>query len=255
MAESIETVGIIGIGRMGTGIAYEALLGGFRVLLRDVSDEQVRTGLPDIVRRAEADYRVGQLPRLEYDVIVSRIEATYQTTNSRCDLIIEAVLEDEETKRSVYADLPSNLNQSTVIATNTSSISVTRLASATDHPDRFIGMHFMYPVHSIKLVELVRGIETADSSFIVNRVLLSIINEAAYVLSMWRCVSMHINEWGRSSLQTCSGWIDACHCCRRRIVVTPSNRPAHCLVKYVEAGCALVVRQSEASSSIPVSSR
>lgn len=293
MIESIEAIGIVGVGRMGVGIAYGALLGGFRVLLRDVSDDQIRTGIADIVGRAEADYRAGKLSRLEYDIVVSHLDATDSNDEwSRCRLIIEAVIEDEATKRSVYADLLSNIGESTVIATNTSSISVTRLASGTDRPDRFIGMHFAYPVHSMKLVELVRGIETSDSTFeiakafierldktpvhvedfpgfVVDRVLLSMINEAVYVLHegvasvgdidlAMRFGAHHpmgpLELADLLGLDRCLSLLQALH----RGLSDTKYRPCPLLVKYVEAGWTGQKVQRgfyDYRSSIPVPSR
>jgi 3-hydroxybutyryl-CoA dehydrogenase len=205
MAE-IKTVGVIGAGQMGTGIAQVVALSGYDVLITDVSRERVETGLQTIQRNLERKVAKGVCDRARADDGYGRIRAADSLDALRpADLIIEAATENEAIKKSIFQALSPKLGPDTILASNTSSISITRLASVTDRPERFIGLHFMNPVPVMKLVEIIRGIATdaetyetarvfarsldkttADAedfpAFIVNRVLIPMINEAIYTL-------------------------------------------------------------------------
>jgi len=202
----IHRVGVIGAGQMGNGIAHVCALAGFDVALNDVSEDRVKAGIATIngnlarqvVKQAisEGD-RKAALDRIGPAISIEAL--------SDCDLVIETAVEKEDVKRRILASLCPVLKESAIIATNTSSISITRLAASTDRPEKFIGMHFMNPVPVMELVEVIRGIATDDATyegakgfvtrlgkkfavaedfpaFIVNRILLPMINEAVYTL-------------------------------------------------------------------------
>ena len=205
MAE-IDKIGIVGAGQMGAGIAQVCAVAGFKIALNDISEERINTGLATLggnltrlVERKQLDEgtrvaAVGRItPALDYDAF------------AECDLVIEAASENEEIKRKIFMNLCPALRPDCMLATNTSSISITRLASVTDRPEQFIGIHFMNPVPRMQLVEVIRGIATDNSTFgaakkfvarlgktatvsedfpafIVNRILLPMINEAIYTL-------------------------------------------------------------------------
>ena len=202
----IKTVGVIGAGQMGCGIAHVCALAGYDVLLHDVTRDRIDAGLVLIEKNLARQVGRGIIDDAAMAAAMARIkpaeglEAVGQT-----DLAIEAATENEETKKAIFRSLQPHLKPETLLASNTSSISITRLASATDRPERFIGLHFMNPVPLMKLVEIIRGIatdvptyETAVSfarslgkitcnaedfpAFIVNRVLVPMINEAIYTL-------------------------------------------------------------------------
>ncbi|HEV7159182.1 MAG TPA: 3-hydroxybutyryl-CoA dehydrogenase [Caulobacteraceae bacterium] len=202
----IKTVGIIGAGQMGSGIAHVCALAGYQVLLNDVSEERIRDGLERIDHNLARQVGRGTIEADEVAPALKRIHATPDLKAiGDTDLAIEAATEDETIKKKIFTALTPYLGPSTLLASNTSSISITRLASATDRPERFIGLHFMNPVPVMKLVEIIRGIATgADTyetavafarslgkttanaedfpAFIVNRVLVPMINEAIYTL-------------------------------------------------------------------------
>ena len=203
---SIRTVGVIGAGQMGNGIAHVCALAGFDVRLHDVSVERIESGLATIngnMARQVASDRITEEQRQQ---AVARIVGSPEISElGDVDLVIESAVENEEIKRDIYKALCPVLKPEAILATNTSSISITRLAASTDRPERFIGIHFMNPVPVMELVELVRGIATEDGTFetsrafvssldktiavsedfpafMVNRILLPMINEAIYVL-------------------------------------------------------------------------
>ena len=202
----IRTVGVIGAGQMGTGIAQVVALSGYDVLLTDVSRERVEAGLEAIHTALDRKVARGLFDRARAEVGYGRIHAADSLDALRpADLIIEAATENEAIKKAIFQALSPKLGPDTILASNTSSISITRLASATDRPERFIGLHFMNPVPVMKLVEIIRGIATdaatyelarsfaqsldkttADAedfpAFIVNRVLIPMLNEAIYAL-------------------------------------------------------------------------
>ncbi len=206
MAGAIKSVGIIGAGQMGSGIAHVCAVAGYDVLLHDVSEDKINDGMATINGNMARQVAAGHLSEEDRDAAKTRITAAPSIEDlAATDMVIEAATEDETIKRKVYANLCPLLNPEAIIATDTSSLSITRLASATDRPERFIGIHFMNPAPVMHLVELVRGIATEDvtfdaakefieslgktvtvaedfPAFIVNRILLPMINEAIYTL-------------------------------------------------------------------------
>ena len=202
----IKTVGIIGAGQMGAGIAHVCALSGYSVLLHDVSEDRIGEGLKTVDRNLSRQIARGMVTLDQKHEALPRIAAapTLEAVG-QADLVIEAATENEEVKKTIFRSLGPHLAHGTLLASNTSSISITRLASTTDRPERFIGLHFMNPVPLMKLVEIIRGIATdvqtyetaarfAQSlgkttanaedfpAFIVNRVLVPMINEAIYTL-------------------------------------------------------------------------
>ena len=202
----IRSVGVIGAGQMGSGIAHVCALGGYDVLLHDVSPERIEAGLAHIDQALSRQVSRGLIDAAAKESALARIKpaAELQAVGGS-DLAIEAATENEEVKKSIFRALSPHLGADTLLASNTSSISITRLASATDRPERFIGLHFMNPVPRMNLVEIIRGIATGAETyetavnfarslgkttanaedfpaFIVNRVLVPMINEAIYTL-------------------------------------------------------------------------
>ena len=271
MVSEVRTLGIVGAGQMGCGIAQVAASSGFDVVLNDVSDERLRAGLATINGNLTRLVKKGQLDEDARKSALSRIKAVSRYEDLReCDLVIEAATEDEAVKRKVFASLRSNLKPGALLASNTSSISITRLASVTDRPERFIGIHFMNPVPRMQLVELIRGIQTeADTfetaqvfiralgktttvsedfpAFIVNRILLPMINEAVYTLhegigsvdaidTAMRLGANHpmgpLQLADFIGLDTCLAVMQVLH----EGLADSKYRPCPLLVKYVEAG-------------------
>ena len=202
----IKSVGVIGAGQMGTGIAHVVALGGYDVLLHDVSADRIDAGLDLIKRNMSRQVVRGIITQEAMDAGLKLIKPAGELQAiGKTDLAIEAATESEETKKTIFKALGPHLSAKTLLASNTSSISITRLAAATDRPDRFIGLHFMNPAPLMKLVEIIRGIATGPETyetavqfaqslgkttanaedfpaFIVNRVLVPMINEAIYTL-------------------------------------------------------------------------
>ena len=202
----INKVGIVGAGQMGGGIAHVFALAGFEVLLHDVSFERTFNTVQNISRNMDELICRDRLTNDDKKNSLARITTTIKLADmSSGDLIIEAATENERVKNAIFKELCPYLKDEALLATNTSSISITRLASQTDRPERFMGMHFMNPVPKMKLVELIRGIATDDNTFqilqrvikklnketassedfpgfIVNRILMPMINEAVYAL-------------------------------------------------------------------------
>ena len=201
----IRTVGVVGAGQMGIGIAHVCALGGYSVVLHDVSPERLETGLDAIGRNMARQVAKGVVEPGAVDAALKRISSGGYEVVGKADLVIEAATENEEVKKGVFAALQPHLSAHTLLSSNTSSISITRLASSTDRPGKFIGLHFMNPAPVMKLVEIIRGIATdADTyqtavafaqslgkttansedypAFIVNRILVPMINEAIYAL-------------------------------------------------------------------------
>jgi 3-hydroxybutyryl-CoA dehydrogenase len=202
----IKTVGVIGAGQMGGGIAHVCALAGYDVLLNDVTAERIDACLSLIDHNLARQVARGIIEAADADAALTRIKAAPTlATIGQTDLAIEAATEDEDVKKQIFAALTPHLSPTALLASNTSSISITRLASATDRPERFIGLHFMNPVPLMKLVEIIRGIATDAGTyevavafakslgkttanaedfpaFIVNRVLVPMINEAIYTL-------------------------------------------------------------------------
>lgn len=202
----IKSVGIIGAGQMGSGIAHVCALGGYDVLLHDVSQEKITDGLSLIERNLSRQVVRGLIDQTAMDAAMARIKpAPELQTVGGTDLAIEAATENEEVKKTIFKALTPHLAANTILASNTSSISITRLGAASDRPERFIGLHFMNPVPLMNLVEIIRGIATGAETyetavnfarslgkttanaedfpaFIVNRILVPMINEAIYTL-------------------------------------------------------------------------
>ena len=267
----IGTVGIIGAGQMGGGIAHVAAMAGYEVLLYDISPASIEKGIATISGNMARQVASGKLDEQARTGAVSRIRpAENMQALAGADLVIEAATEDETVKRKIFQQLCPVLNPEALIATNTSSISITRMASSTDRPERFIGIHFMNPVPVMKLVELVRGIATVDSTFetakafvksldktitvaedfpafIVNRILLPMIYEAIYVLyegvgtveGIDTAMKLGANHpMGPLQLADFIG-LDTCLSIMQVLhdgLSDTKYRPCPLLVKYVEAG-------------------
>jgi len=271
MAATIGTVGIVGAGQMGSGIAHVAALAGYKVLLYDISPERIEKGLATISGNMARQVSHGKLDEKGRQQGMARIGAAPAMDDlAAADLVIEAATEDETVKRKIYQQLCPVLNPEAILATNTSSISITRLAAQTDRPERFIGIHFMNPVPVMKLVELVLGIATGDltfeaakafvqkldktatvaedfPAFIVNRILLPMINEAIYTLyegvgsveSIDTAMKLGANHpMGPLQLADFIG-LDTCLSIMQVLhdgLSDSKYRPCPLLVKYVEAG-------------------
>ena len=271
MALKIQKIGVIGAGQMGNGIAHVAALAGFDVLLNDLSADRINEGLATIngnMARQVGRKLIGEEDRQAAIARVTPAETIDALAD--CDLVIETATEKEDVKRKILADLCPVLKPEAIIGTNTSSISITRLASSTDRPERFIGIHFMNPVPLMELVELIRGIATADATFeatkefvsklhkkiavaedfpafIVNRILLPMINEAIYTLyegvgnvegidTAMRLGAHHpmgpLELADFIGLDTCLSVMQVLH----EGLADSKYRPCPLLVKYVEAG-------------------
>lgn len=202
----IEVVGVIGAGTMGNGIAQVSAAAGLQVVMTDISDAAIQRGLSTVGSSLDRLVKKEKMSAAEREAALGRILGTTDRTKlANCDLVIEAATENERLKLKILAELGAALNPRALIATNTSSISITRLAAASDRPDRFIGMHFFNPVPVMALVELIRGLQTSDDTvakaegfakrvgkvpitarnspgFAVNRILCPMINEAIFAL-------------------------------------------------------------------------
>jgi 3-hydroxybutyryl-CoA dehydrogenase len=268
---SIRRIGVIGAGQMGSGIAHVAALAGFDVKLNDVSADRIKAGIATINGNMARQVSRQRITEDERQAALKRISpAEEYEAFADCDLVIESATEKEEIKRSIFADLCPVLKPDAIIGSNTSSISITRLAASTDRPERFIGIHFMNPVPLMELVELIRGIATADATFdttkqfvarlgktiavaedfpafIVNRILLPMINEAIYTLyegvgnvesidTALRLGAHHpmgpLELADFIGLDTCLSVMQVLH----EGLADSKYRPCPLLVKYVEAG-------------------
>jgi 3-hydroxybutyryl-CoA dehydrogenase len=268
---AVKTVGIIGAGQMGNGIAHVVALAGYTVALNDLKREAVEKARCVIERNMTRQVSRGVITDAEMRGALQRIAvAPDLEAIGEADLVIEAAVEDEAIKRKIFLDLCPKLKKSAILATNTSSISITRLASVTDRPERFIGMHFMNPVPMMQLVELIRGIATEDHTFgraksfieslgkitavsedfpafIVNRILLPMINEAVYTLyegvgtveAIDKAMRLGANHpMGPLELADFIG-LDTCLSVMQVLyegLADSKYRPCPLLVKYVEAG-------------------
>ena len=268
---AVKTVGIIGAGQMGNGIAHVVALAGYAVALNDLKREAVEKARCVIERNMTRQVSRGVITDAEMRSALQRIAvAPDLDAIGEADLVIEAAVEDEAVKRKIFLELCPKLKKSAILATNTSSISITRLASVTDRPERFIGMHFMNPVPMMQLVELIRGIATEDDTFgqargfieslgkiiavsedfpafIVNRILLPMINEAVYTLyegvgtveAIDKAMRLGANHpMGPLELADFIG-LDTCLSVMQVLyegLAASKYRPCPLLVKYVEAG-------------------
>ncbi len=267
----IEKIGVIGAGQMGGGIAYVFAQSGFKTRITDVAPEIVEKAVAAIATRLDRQVAKGAITGKDKDETLARVHPiTGYDGFSDCDLVIETASEKEAVKLGVYKDLTGVLKPEALITTNTSSISVTRLATATDRPGKFMGMHFMNPAPVMKLVELVRGLATDEDTFtavedltiklgktpvnaedfpgfMVNRVLLPMINEAIYTLyegvgsvsSIDTAMKLGANHpMGPFELADFIG-LDTCLSVMQVLYDGLSDtkyRPCPLLVKYVEAG-------------------
>ncbi|MBC6438511.1 MAG: 3-hydroxybutyryl-CoA dehydrogenase [Rhodobacteraceae bacterium] len=203
---NIQKIGIVGAGQMGNGIAHVCALAGYDVVLNDISQDAIDRALVLISRNLDRQITRKKIPEAEKNAVMDRISPTLVLTElGSSDLIIEAATERETVKQAIFEDLVPHLRADTILTSNTSSISITRLASRTDRPEKFMGFHFMNPVPVMQLVELIRGIATDEETFvacravvdrlgktaataedfpafIVNRILMPMINEAVYTL-------------------------------------------------------------------------
>ncbi|MDP2356491.1 MAG: 3-hydroxybutyryl-CoA dehydrogenase [Beijerinckiaceae bacterium] len=271
MTLEIKKIGIIGAGQMGSGIAHVAALVGLDVVLNDMTEERVHAGLATINGNMARQISKSQITEDERKAALSRIKASADYGDfADCDLVIEAATENEEVKRKIFSKVCAIAKPETILASNTSSISITRLGSATDRPEKFIGIHFMNPVPLMQLVELIRGIATDDSTFesakafigrlgktttvsedfpafIVNRILLPMINEAIYTLyegvgsveAIDTAMKLGANHpMGPLQLADFIG-LDTCLSVMQVLhegLADTKYRPCPLLVKYVEAG-------------------
>lgn len=268
---TIETVGIVGAGQMGNGIAHVFALAGYNVLLNDIAQDSLDKAMATIEKNLDRQVSREKITAEEKAATLARITTTLTLTDlGQTDLVIEAATEREDVKNQIFKTLVPHLKPTTILASNTSSISITRLASKTDRPERFMGVHFMNPVPVMKLVELIRGIATDDETyqtmlaivaklgktaasaedfpaFIVNRILIPMINEAVYTLyegvgnvqSIDMAMKLGANHpMGPLELADFIG-LDTClaimHVLHDGLADT-KYRPCPLLVKYVEAG-------------------
>ncbi|HSP26520.1 MAG TPA: 3-hydroxybutyryl-CoA dehydrogenase [Saliniramus sp.] len=271
MSFEIKTVGIIGAGQMGSGIAHVCALAGMDVRLNDLSEDRINAGLATINGNMARQVSKEIIQESERKAALERIvPALAYDGLAPCDLVIEAATENENVKHKIFSAICPSLRPDTILASNTSSISITRLAAATDRPERFIGIHFMNPVPLMQLVELIRGIATEDPTFeaakqfiarlgktvtvaedfpafIVNRILLPMINEAIYTLyegvgsvdaidTAMRLGANHpmgpLQLADFIGLDTCLSVMQVLH----DGLADTKYRPCPLLVKYVEAG-------------------
>lgn len=270
-ADEIKIIGIIGAGQMGNGIAHVCSLAGYSVELLDLQQEALDAAIETITNNMQRQVKKEKISQADMDGAMARITTgTEYSLFADADLVIEAASENEDVKKAILKDLCPVLKESTIIASNTSSISITRLAAITDRPGKFVGMHFMNPVPMMRLVELIRGIATDEETysivrevslklnkkpvnaedfpaFIVNRILLPMINEAVYTLyegvgsveAIDTAMKLGANHpMGPLQLADFIG-LDTClaimHVLHDGLADT-KYRPCPLLVKYVEAG-------------------
>jgi len=269
--ERLRRIGIIGAGQMGGGIAHVCSLAGIDVVVTDINEEALQRGRQAIERNLGRQVARGTIREEDKAAALARIHMGLDyALFADCDMVIEAATEKEEIKREIFKKLTPHLKPDALIATNTSSISITRLASATDRPGKFIGMHFMNPVPAMSLVELIRGIATDEETFaatrelalklgktpvaaedfpafIVNRILLPMINEAVYTLyegvgsveAIDTAMKLGANHpMGPLELADFIG-LDTCLSAMQVLyegLADSKYRPCPLLVKYVEAG-------------------
>lgn len=268
---SIQTIGIIGAGQMGSGIAHVAAQNGYRITLLDVNESALEKGLATITKNLDRQVKKGKLQEADKTATLERIGTTMTMAElGSCDLVIEAATENESIKQKILQSLDQALKPEGYIASNTSSLSITRLAAYTSRPERFVGMHFFNPVPMMKLMELIRGIATSDETarlalevaekmgktvarsedfpgFIVNRMLVPMLNEACYALQEGIADIHSIDNamklgaahpMGPLTLSDFIG-LDTCLEVMRvlhRELGDDKYRPSPLLVKYVEAG-------------------
>ena len=267
----IQTVGIVGAGQMGNGIAHVMALAGYDVMLNDISEEALQKAVATIEKNLDRQVSRDKISQQDKTATIARIRTTRTLTDlGTSDLVIEAATERETIKQAIFEDLLPHLKPETILTSNTSSISITRLASRTDRPEKFMGFHFMNPVPVMQLVELIRGIATDEETFaacktvvarlgktaataedfpafIVNRILMPMINEAVYTLyegvgsvesidSSMRLGANHpmgpLELADFIGLDTCLAIMNVLH----DGLADTKYRPCPLLTKYVEAG-------------------
>ncbi len=267
----IKTIGVVGAGQMGNGIAHVLALAEFEVILNDVSQDNIDAAIKVIDKNMTRQVSKDLISAQEKDDALARIKSGLKLeTLSDADVVIEAATEREEIKAKIFQNIIPHLKDSAILASNTSSISITRLAAATDRPEKFIGVHFMNPVPVMKLVEVIRGLATSDETyeaaafiigkiektltnsedfpgFIVNRILMPMINEAVYTLyegvgsvsSIDTSMKLGANHpMGPLMLADFIG-LDTCLSIMQVLhdgLADTKYRPCPLLVKYVEAG-------------------
>lgn len=268
---SVTSVGIVGAGQMGNGIAHVMALAGYDVVLNDISEDALQAALARIDKNMARQVSRDLITEDAKQVAIGRIKASQDVAEvGQTDLIIEAATENEDVKYKIFDGLIPHLKPDTILTSNTSSISITRLASRTDRPEKFMGFHFMNPVPLMKLVELIRGIATDDATyqtclgivdsldktaasaedfpaFIVNRILIPMINEACYTLyegvgnvaSIDAAMKLGANHpMGPLELADFIG-LDTCLAIMNVLhdgLADTKYRPCPLLTKYVEAG-------------------
>jgi 3-hydroxybutyryl-CoA dehydrogenase len=271
MSQAIRKIGVIGAGQMGSGIAHVCALAGFPVLIHDVSPDRIKESLATINGNMARQVSKKVITEDQRKDALKKISGAEKMQDfGDCDLVIESATEKEDVKRKIYTALCPSLKPDAILATNTSSISITRLAATTDRPERFIGIHFMNPVPLMELVELIRGIATGDQTFeaskafvsslhktiavsedfpafIVNRILLPMIKEAIYTLyegvgtvegidTAMKLGAHHpmgpLELADFIGLDTCLSVMQVLH----EGLADSKYRPCPLLVKYVEAG-------------------
>ena len=267
----IKLVGVVGAGQMGNGIAHVFALAGYDVLMTDISEASLQKAMETVERNIERQVSRGKVLAADKRAALERIKTTLKLADlGQCDLIIEAATERETVKQAIFEDLLPHLKPTTILTSNTSSISITRLASRTDRPEKFMGFHFMNPVPVMQLVELIRGIATDQDTwdamhevvrklgktaasaedfpaFIVNRILMPMINEAVYTLyegvgnvkSIDESLKLGANHpMGPLELADFIG-LDTCLAIMNVLhegLADTKYRPCPLLTKYVEAG-------------------
>ncbi|MGE0741244.1 MAG: 3-hydroxybutyryl-CoA dehydrogenase [Hyphomonadaceae bacterium] len=268
---NLRTIGVIGAGQMGNGIAHVCALSGYDVLLHDADSARIDAALDTINKNLARQVHRELIKPAEMDAAVKRIKAAPKLSAfGPSDMVIESIVEQDEAKRKIFAELKAVLKPEAILASNTSSISITRLAATTDRPDKFIGIHFMNPAPVMKLVELIRGLATSQETydttvafveslgktianaedfpaFIVNRVLVPMINEAVYTLyegvgsveAIDKSMKLGANHpMGPLELADFIG-LDTCLSIMQVLydgLADSKYRPCPLLVKYVEAG-------------------
>ncbi|MEM8631544.1 MAG: 3-hydroxybutyryl-CoA dehydrogenase [Pseudomonadota bacterium] len=267
----IRSVGVIGAGQMGNGIAHVFALAGYEVLLHDISQDQINAAIALIDKNLARQVSREKISEDDRQAAMARIKSSLELkTLGSTDLVIEAATEREAIKTAIFEDLVPHLKPDTILTSNTSSISITRLASRTDRPEKFMGFHFMNPVPIMQLVELIRGIATDEETyhaclavveklgktaasaedfpaFIVNRILMPMINEAVYTLyegvgnvsSIDSAMKLGTNHpMGPLELADFIG-LDTCLAIMNVLhdgLADTKYRPCPLLTKYVEAG-------------------